>query len=353
MATKNSLLDPARWQVTLLPLPMRQRSANASGLCGGFAVGASEGAGFRGSPCWWPQGNAQALTLDGQKRLGIRRASGRVLAGFWERASGENGGALGWRLEAGELQARHLHPDRGWQWTAALGAGGDAWVGYGLPKVAKGEKAIERALCWHGDGVLVELPTPAPGSEALAEMTDGRCVVGRVGRTGAQRAALWPLDGSRVTVLGADAISEAYGVGDGEQVGVRWSGRGSSAALWRGSAESLVDLTPRGFQSAIALACAGGYQVGSAQRRTDTAGGSGSMLTRATLWAGTAASCVDLQQFLPPPWNASVATAVEIDNGLLRIAGNAQQVMIEHELTRRESHLQAAQRVVLWEIRLN
>lgn len=82
-------------------------------------------------------------------------------------------------------------------------------------------------------------------SEASAEGTDGAWVVGTVGRTGGQRAALWPADGSRVIVLGDEpSLSAAGAVADGEQVGVRWAGRSSAPALWRGSDASFVDLTP-------------------------------------------------------------------------------------------------------------
>lgn len=353
MAATTDLHDPARWQVSLLPLPKRQRAARPSGFCGGYVVGESEGFGWRGKPCWWPQGLAVPIALEGQKSLHVRHASGRVIPGYWTRASSGHGGAVGWRLQGGELHAQALHPQQGWQWTAALGAGGDSFAGYGLPKAAKGEKAVERALFWKADGGLIELPTSVPGAEALAEMTDGRFVVGRQGRTGAHRAALWPADGSGVTILGDNAaISQAYGVGDGEQVGVRWTGRGGSAVLWRGSADSRADLNPKGFDTSVAHACGGGFQVGSVTRRAETASGAGSMFSRAALWTGTAGSFFDLQALLPEPWNASYAVAMDVSDGYLRIAGTAMQVVVEHELTKREMHLLGAQGAVLWQVRL-
>jgi len=340
-------------KVTLLPLPRRLSRARAFGFCGGVVVGEGESRG-PGAPHWWPGGKAEVLTHPTQKRLSARMATGDVIPGFWTRGSGGFGGAVGWRLANGALETVDLEQGKGWDNTIAMGAGGGAFVGSGERKVKKGERAVDAAIFWRPDGSLVELPPAETGSEAAASATDGEWVVGRVVRGGGQRAALWPADGSRLIVLGDDrSLSEACAVGDGEQVGLRWSRKGSAAALWRGSAESFVDLTPKGHESAHASGCARGQQVGHVQVKATTASGAGSMATRAALWRGSPESFVDLHAFVPAPWNASSAAAVEVRDGVLRIVGTVTQFAATDELTPRESQYLVANQPVLWETPLD
>lgn len=353
MKVPRHLADPSRWSVEILPLPPRQSRARATAICGGFAVGSAAGRGGRDAPRWWPEGRPEPLECGDRKNLAVRGGSGRVVAGFFERPSG-GGGAVGWRLEDGRLVGRDLHPAEGWEKTLALGAGGDAYAGFGRRKAPRGARVPDQALAWRGDGTMVALPAAEEGGEAMAHATDGLEVVGNAGRTGGQRAALWPLDGSRLELLGDTAsLSEAYGVRDGEQVGVRWSRRGSAPALWRGTAASFVDLTPRGFAGGAAWGCAAGVQVGLVQEQAVTRGGAASLFTRAALWCGDAASFVDLQALLPGEWNASSAQAIDLVDGVLCVAGCVEQVAIENEMTPRESHWLAAQQGVLWKTPLD
>ncbi len=165
---------------------------------------------------------------------------------------------------------------------------------------------------------------------------------------------LWPADGSRVIVLGDDrSITEAWCVGDGEQVGLRWTRKGSAAALWHGSPDSFVDLTPEGHESAHASGCVRGHQVGHVQVKANTMSDAGSMATRAALWRGQAVTFVDLHAFVPAPWNASSARAVEVRNGLLRIVGTVTQFGATDELTPRESQYVIANQPALWETPLD
>jgi hypothetical protein len=344
------LLDPARWTVTVLPLPKRMSRASSFGLCGGFAVGRAEGATSHAKPHWWPHGQPELLAAGEHKRLSVHRAHDREIPGAWSRANGSAGGALGWRLSAaGALGAIDLHDPARYAWTIALAAGGGCFAGYGQPKLKKGQRAVERALFWRADGTLVELAVDSD-TEAMAEGTDGTWVVGRHGFTGSQRAALWNADTGAFVSLGP--TSEAYGVRDGEQAGCRFAGMKSGAALWKGSAASCVDLTPKDQQAACARDCAQGLQVGYCHARIDTRGGTASMAVRAALWAGTAASHVDLQAFVPAPWNASSAWAIEVSGGRVRIAGEATQFGVEGELTRNETHTMVAQAAIVWEAEL-
>jgi hypothetical protein len=52
---------------------------------------------------------------------------------------------------------------------------------------------------------------------------------------------------------------------------------------------------------------------------------------------------------VPAPWNASTATAIEVRDGMLRIAGAVTQYGTADELTARESHYLIAEQPALWE----
>lgn len=84
--------------------------------------------------------------------------------------------------------------------------------------------------------------------------------------------------------------SEAYGIFDGQQVGMCIVGSNAHASLWSGSAGSWVDLHPAGATSSEAHGVGGGQQVG-----YGAVGG----VYRAFLWSGTPGSVVDLS----PPWS--------------------------------------------------
>jgi hypothetical protein len=77
------------------------------------------------------------------------------------------------------------------------------------------------------------------------------------------------------------------------------------------------------------------------------------MARKAALWRGSADSFVDLQALTPAPWNASSATAVEVRAGVLRIAGDVTQFGVADELTPRESQSLIASRPALWETRID
>ena len=334
------LRDPERWTVTLLTPPKRYPRARGLGFCGGFVVGYAEGGRGELKPLWWPDRRPEILTVEGRKHVNVGRGSGNGIPGAWLAPDGGTSGAIGWRWTGDSIAAHDLHPKQGYARTAALASGGDAFAGYGEPAVKKGERAVERALFWSRDGEMLEMPTPE-GVAASASATDGEWVGGRIGLVGPrQRAAIWNVRGLERITLSED-VAEVYGVGGGEQVGVV-AGEVfvTRAALWRGSAGSLVDLTPAGHATATALACQGGLQVGMCTKTATEPDGSTSMATRAALWAGSAASHVDLHALVPPAWSASVAASIEVDARRVRVAGH---------VTRLEAGKVAAQAAALWE----
>jgi len=98
----------------------------------------------------------------------------------------------------------------------------------------------------------------------------------------------------------------------------------SHALLWTGTAGSAVDLNPLAFSSSASNGVAGGQQVGLASTGIGIWGvgrlGIEFGTTRAIVWTGSAASAVNLHNFLPAYFNGSTAQAID-DAG--NIAGAA------------------------------
>ena len=109
------------------------------------------------------------------------------------------------------------------------------------------------------------------------------------------------------------AFSSAItGMALGEQVGYANFGAGHHAILWRGTPESAVDMHPPWLFGVSELrATCGSAQVGVVQGGT------------AGIWFGTPGSFVDLAQFLPSGYGASVATSVAELNGTFYVGGYA------------------------------
>lgn len=86
------------------------------------------------------------------------------------------------------------------------------------------------------------------------------------------------------------------------------------ALLWSGSASSVVDLHPIGFENSSATGISGGQQVGS---------GNGSATGgeyHALLWSGNANSVVDLHSYLPVAYSWSGAIDIDLSGVILGMA---------------------------------
>ena len=155
-----------------------------------------------------------------------------------------------------------------------------------------------------------------PGSAAYG--VSGGEQVGEQTVLAQPKAALW--SGSAQSLVSLDPAqdnflySTATGVSNGQQVGYGASGQTGSigvlsaqALLWNGSAESAVILTPSGFQVSQGLGIFNGQEVGSAGNPQIAATPA---VTHAMLWSGSAASAVDLN----PSWSV-YSVAYGIDNG--------------------------------------
>lgn len=99
-----------------------------------------------------------------------------------------------------------------------------------------------------------------------AVATDGAQVVGNAydfdveTGVGKGHALLWDLSTQNVVDLGKDV--QAFGIGGGMQVGVRFGSKGSMAGYWTGNRNSFINLHPRGYDASVASDTDGKVQVG-------------------------------------------------------------------------------------------
>ena len=340
-------IDPASWKVTLLPLPKRHSRGKATGFCGGHPVGQAETARAAVSACWWPEGNAALLELDGIKILATGRAGGDLIPGHCRRKPSSEMSAVAWGLHGGRLAGRHLHPAE-YQRSWAAAAGGGVVVGVGVPAGKLGQRAPDVGLVWRGDAPPVVL---AGEGEVQLLATDGVGVGGNI----RGQAAWWPTAAGKPVMLAPEgmAMSEVHAL-DGEwQAGHAYKGMRARAGLWRGTAQSFVDVTPRGFETARIHAAAGGYQSGIVRRKENLSGGTPGYDDLAALWHGSADEWIDLNALLPADqYNASAAWGMEIRDGELRICGEASRYEVSDPGTPRESHYVPVAHPVLWTARL-
>lgn len=311
---------PDGFRVTVLPRPKGQNLAEAIGFLAGHAAGSAQGRGTRMPPYLWRAGSPEPLPLGARKDIHLRAARGTDAVGYWEVGASGKRGAVAWRMDGDLVDLVEL-PGDGYTQTHALGCARGVQVGSGQPKVKKGAHAADVGLVWRGGAAP---PTAIASGDGEVELwaTDGEAHVGTVG---SGRAAMWRGSGAVVLLGPADRATSAQGIGDGEQVGEIWVGRGPHAVLWRDTEASMVDLNPAGFETSRAYACAGGFQVGMVKPLEMTRAGFNAPETRAALWAGAGDQFLDLHAAVPAPWNASVARAIEIEGDVVRIAGSVEE----------------------------
>jgi hypothetical protein len=117
--------------------------------------------------------------------------------------------------------------------------------------------------------------------------------------------------------------AEAEAVSGDTQVGYGYTLMSPAvhALLWHGTAESVVDLNPFGFDFSLAQAVLGKQQVGTGIGIGDTT----SYKRHALLWRGTAESVVDLHQFLidlPGTMVESSASAISLDGNIIGLCSD-------------------------------
>ncbi len=185
--------------------------------------------------------------------------------------------------------------------STAAGVANGVQVGSGLGPATSNRTV---GLVWRGSAEsAARLTAPFTYYSTQAFATDGVFAVGsaigyaRDGTTlDSGHAMLWNL----VTGAAVDLASagSALGVSGGQQVGHVLKGS-VSAALWRGTAKSLVSLHPKGAFSSSATATDGVRQVGNVSYevrvRSEAANGNhNAVFTYATVWSGTALSAIGI-----------------------------------------------------------
>jgi len=175
-------------------------------------------------------------------------------------------------------------------------------------------------LAWNGtaaSAATLPLPFDNAGGQALA--TDGNQIVGygtpliKDGTAfGPPRAVVWDATLQEAIDLGdAGNGAQAIGVGGGLQVGYVIKGT-ANAALWSGSAKSLLVLHPKDAATSVAYGTDGVLQVGysgydTRVRSEAPKGNKNKRFNFATVWSGTASSALVIH---PYPFTHSYAAAV-------------------------------------------
>ncbi|MDX2117112.1 MAG: hypothetical protein SFY96_02905 [Planctomycetota bacterium] len=315
---------PSSWTVILLPPPKRFCSSKAIGFCAGWVLGTARTSAGKSAACWWPAGEPTLLSLPPHKELSVVAADGKCAAGSWSKSKSGRRGAVAWRAQGGSLIGRDLHDPR-FETSWATGVGGDLIVGVGTHKGKLGKAPPASGLVWRSSGKLIQINADR---DVCLSATDGTRIAGTIDG----RATLWPSFESSPIDLAPDRTpaSEVRAIDADTQIGYGFDRHGARALVWRGSPDSVVDLTPKGFQEARAFAGTCGFQVGFIRPRATTKDGIAASEDRAVIWNSSAEHWVDLNALLPAPFNASIAWAIRIDGDVIEVCGEALQVRLKH-----------------------
>lgn len=336
-----SRVDRASITARFLSLPKGKKRGRGVGFWGGDPVASVQGAGNSAPPFRWIAGKPQLVSFLDVKNVSPNGASGSQLAGCWYTPKHDERALVWTRVTENDISGVELHPE-GWEKSVARACGNGQQVGYGYKHFVKDPSA---ALLWNGSREsMVVLTGPDATRDATAAGVADGVQVGSVGGSGWQRACIWCGSSATFVDLHPDGLegSEGLGIGDGQQVGHVWGeSRTQRAALWSGSRDSYVNLAPEGFVRSTAWRCARGFQVGWVTEREM------GMSARAILWNGSAADFIDLQQFLPEPWNVSQAFDLDVDGDTLRIIGTASQAVQSGGY-----EVNAGEQPMIWEAKL-
>src|SRR5512146_126941 len=343
MPTLSQRVDRATITAELLPLPKGKKRGRGVGFWGGDPVASVESTGNTAPPFRWVSGKPELVGYQDIRNVYPAGTCATQLAGWWYTPKHEERALVWTRTPDGGFSGVELHPE-GWQKSSAAACGDGQQVGHGYLKFAKDPC---KGLLWSGSREsMIALTGPDPTIDAYAIGVAQGIQVGRIGSSLRQRACLWHGSSDSYVDMHPEASgligSDMMGIGDGQQVGHVWGEDSRQrASLWSGSPGSYVDLAPKDFARSTAWRCARGLQVGWASERDM------GMNEHAILWGGSAEDFIDLQQFLPEPWNVSQALGIDVDGDRLRIIGTAQQAVQSNGY-----EVNAGTRPVMWEMKL-
>lgn len=326
----SGLPPSSAWRSRVLPHPPGAEQARLIGVGDGFLLVIAPDP-LRNERPWMllsAEGGdaADYLRAPTAKNRVVASAGGRWLTGS---ASADDHSALAcvWSVdeqdEDEEPTWRLLHED-GWSTSHAAAASLAGVCGRAWPKGARGAFAA----LWVDSAQAPQLFS-GPDEHAQLFASDGAEHVGDAYVVGGGRAqaALWRGDDAATTALGPPGAwtSSARGVAGGVQAGIVWTGdsRRARAALWRGDAASFVDVTPETAEQGVVRVAANGVQVGvvtSSEDRWTSVGMTPRAGARATAWAGSAKSAVDLHSVLGAAVRSDV-TGVRVTDDRLVVFG--------------------------------
>ena len=264
--------------------------------------------------------NSMALSTDDTQQCGYAYSA----------TTGGNHAALWWGSAATFVDLHSLYT-----WTYCTGNHNGQQVGFGERPVYF--MTTQHALLWTGTASsVVDLhPAGYNYSKALG-VHDGQQVgyasslpyptvtADSLGYHTTSHALLWSGTAASVVDLhpaGYDA-SEASATNGVQQGGWVYSAAlvSQHAAVWSGTADSVVDLHPAGYTDSKVTGLSASKQVG--EGWVGPAGLPGSV-RHALVWQGTADSVVDLNQYLPAGYTHGVATGVDANGNVVGYAYNA------------------------------
>ena len=225
-----------------------------------------------------------------------------------------------------------LDPGSAFAGSAALGACVGQQAGYvGILQFQAIRRGVFRevfvgnhAAIWSGaSGTMIDLHNSGSNSYALA--CDSGVQVGYFDNgQGQTQACLW--HGTRNTQVnlhtGPWYSTRALAVSGNVQVGIgtlqgatKTDPMISHAIMWNGTSGSLRDLHPAGFSESFGMGAGDGKQVGYG---TNTNGIE--TIYDALVWSGSAASVINLNQFLPTGYSDARATSIDAAGNIAGIA---------------------------------
>jgi len=323
-------LLPKRWTVTNIHPTWADGASYARGVGSGRIVGEAVTATplpdgrvlDLAHPVAWDATNlvGSDQTPPGSVGGGILGVSGDYLVGwFWHTYSCYSGGqwwTCGW-MSAGYWAGDPLVFDEvhasGAEYDSVSATNGSQMVGTVTYEYTEGQYT-SYAYLWTPPSGAISLHPASGASNSGAAAIDGARQYGwfHTPYPGpVTHAAMWAGSAASVVDLHPAGYTRSWvsGAGDGQAVGSADSGSALHAGLWTGSAATFIDLNPRGVATSSANAAAGGLQVGM-------------IAGRAALWAGTPQSVLDLGSFAPPEIAGSVAESLEVTaDGAITVVG--------------------------------
>jgi hypothetical protein len=309
---------PGQSYVVIDLTPAGSATSSAAGASGVQQVGSAGFASAAGQPVV-----SHAVLWNGSAAGAIDLGAGTANAvGDGQQVGSANNRAALW---LGTASSRiDLHPSL-WGQSVAAGVAGGRQVGWATRSVecttrkgrcSDGQRTETHPFMWSGSAASAVDLTPlglgfgagqALGTDGVQQVGFGQQVIGITSFSG-PFAVVWSgTADSAVNLNPPDSgSSQANAVSGGQQVGYGYFPH--RALLWGGSVESVVELQPDGYAASEANATNGVQQAGSG-----FVGDAFTMVghSHALVWTGSAASAVDLNQFLPPGYTDAAATGID------------------------------------------